>query len=136
MTHPQLRCYTYHKCRCADCRAHNAAYHRALYRWHKRGIVRQRGRDIVESLDLTPLPRVHNHPSITCYKSHGCRCAQCKALNAQRARERRERHSIRARAGVTWQDVLNGAPDPAEHGPSVLPPDELARLRRLVGLSS
>lgn len=36
------------------------------------------------------MPRPHNHPSLSCYKNHGCRCSACAEFNTQaRARERK-----------------------------------------------
>lgn len=63
-----------------------------------------------------PLP--HTHPSVTCYKVHKCRCDECRELANQAAREHRQRKRQREITGT----------------PFALPPDEIIRLRRLVGL--
>ncbi len=97
-THPSLHCYRKHGCRCAPCRAFNAARSR---RHAATGLTRH-----VEGL---------THPSRNCYTRHGCRCVLCVEL--VRAEKRAYRARLRSAAI-----------------PNVLSDAECSRLRRLVGL--
>jgi len=59
------------------------------------------------------------HPSINCYKNHGCRCVECRALNAEyRRRERKPPRQYERKNAPRLSD------------------EEVARLRRLVGLET
>ena len=58
------------------------------------------------------MPRPHVHPSLTCYKLHGCRCKHCRWLNTNSKRHERQPKQARI--------PLNA--------------EVLARLRRSVGL--
>lgn len=60
----------------------------------------------------------HNHPSEHCWRVHKCRCVECCEIHEQRLARRRGQ-SV-SRPAPTWRNPL--------------PPDELARLRRAVGL--
>lgn len=70
------------------------------------------------------MARPHNHPSVTCYKKHGCRCTACRgAYNADTFRRRKARRE----RGYALTDVTRASA-------TVLPDWELAYLRRAVGL--
>lgn len=75
------------------------------------------------------MPRPHTHPSLTCYKTHGCRCDACKKLAAEA--QRITRSNARQRAGRPYVGVkaadLVGRARPLDG-------EEVVRLRRLVGL--
>jgi len=83
-----------------------------------------------------------SHPSLNCYKKHGCGCVVCRELNRQetiynRARIKHQREEAtriaqRDREVAELEAALRGeGPEPAGR---VLPPDELERLRRAVGI--
>jgi len=83
-----------------------------------------------------------SHPSLNCYKKHGCGCVFCRELNREDGRDERERQKrIREEAARIAQrdreveeleDALQGkGPEPRGR---ILPPDELTRLRRMVGI--
>jgi hypothetical protein len=83
-----------------------------------------------------------SHPSLNCYKKHGCGCVVCRELNRQdgkderarqkRIREERIRTEIRDREVADLEAALRGeGPEPTGR---VLAPDELTRLRRIVGI--
>lgn len=65
------------------------------------------------------MPMPHNHPSEHCWREHKCRCVECCAVHEERLALHRKRYQ-RNRPAPTWRNPL--------------PPDELARLRRAVGL--
>lgn len=68
------------------------------------------------------MPPPHVHPSVNCYKNHSCRCDGCRAAWTQYQRDFRER-----RARATY--------DPDERTQKrILSPDEVTRLRRLLGV--
>lgn len=82
------------------------------------------------------------HPSLTCYKKHFCGCAVCRELNRQDGKEERDRQrrireeqiriAQRNREVEELEAALRGeGPEPTGR---VLPPDELERLRRAVGI--
>lgn len=70
------------------------------------------------------MARPHNHPSVTCYKRHLCRCTPCKvAYNADTARRRKAR-----------KERGYALTDPTYSNVTQLPDWELHYLRRAVGL--
>jgi len=77
------------------------------------------------------VPRPHKHPSLTCYKTHGCRCDECRELANETQRQTRKRARER---GARWDghgNLIGGAP---YEGARPLSADELLKLRRAVGL--
>lgn len=69
------------------------------------------------------------HPSLTCYKHHGCRCFGCRRLNAAASARYRATHPRRRRQANGWADE--------ETGVWITPPrtrEEWMALRLLVGL--
>lgn len=82
------------------------------------------------------------HPSLRCYKIHLCGCAVCRELNRvdgreERARQKRIREEVtrvaqREREVTELEAALRGeGPEPRGR---VLPPEELTKLRRMVGI--
>lgn len=77
------------------------------------------------------LTAVHRHPSLHCYKNHGCRCFECRLIGSQytraqrAARKKRVAASDRSRTFDRRRGNRAGGP---------LGEEELARLRRAVGL--
>lgn len=75
------------------------------------------------------LSAVHRHPSLHCYKNHGCRCAECKFIGSQYMRHLRATHKKLGRGREVAQQ--------RERRTRVTHPlgdEELMRLRRAVGL--
>lgn len=81
--HGTYTCYTA-GCPCDLCREAARLYR--LARW------RRLGRPARAQYDKDR----HRHPSLNCYKRHGCRCRGCKRWNAYDARCRTERKAWRA----------------------------------------
>ena len=95
------------------------------------------------------MPAEHRHPSLNCYKSHGCRCVECRRIAAE--------HRRNCRLGInyprTYEHIHPSANCYKSHAcrcegckaaaaeqnrrrsmvPNVLPQAEVDRLRRLVG---
>lgn len=70
------------------------------------------------------MPPPHKHPSVHCYKTHRCRCPECKHLAMEWQREHRRAHG---RAKGTAAATRRKAP---------LSDEEVARIRRSLGISS
>jgi hypothetical protein len=73
------------------------------------------------------LTAVHRHPSLHCYKNHKCRCRECCFIGSQYMKNLRATHRRLGRK--PGRELL-----PRKKGGNVLPPDEVTRLRRAVGL--
>jgi len=73
----------------------------------------------------------HTHPSLNCYKTHRCRCDGCKQLHNEDNRLHREQRKLRQAAGLPIRTRVS-RPIGLRY-PKPLPPEELVRLRRLVG---
>ena len=82
------------------------------------------------------------HPSLRCYKAHGCGCPTCRELNRidgrdERARQKRIREeaariAARDREVEELEAALRGeGPEPRG---KILSPEELTKLRRMVGI--
>lgn len=76
--------------------------------------------------------REHRHPSLTCYKKHGCRCRPCTALNTEAKALWRWRKAHRN--GAPYEGPKDAVRRPPGREAARLGDDELMRLRRHVGL--
>ncbi len=103
--HPSLWCYKAHGCRCDEC---TVIYVKDRLDW----ILK----------DKTAIRmRKHNHPSLNCYKSHGCRCVDCIKCMAEANRK-------------YYKPKPKDEPRlPSKRTVKILPPEEVERLRKLVG---
>lgn len=105
LEHGVLNTYRYHKCRCEECRAANAAYareyraknpeavreaHRRYHRKHPDRIRAYREK-LKQSTDI---PHGTGHG----YRNYGCRCVECTAANAASAKRYRLENPEASRA--------------------------------------
>lgn len=79
--HGQLTGYTYHKCRCGECRAANAAY--------QAKVVAQRAKMLNVGLITV------KHGTENAYGNYGCRCPACRDAHAAATRRYREKQRAR-----------------------------------------
>jgi len=74
----------------------------------------------------------HKHPSVNCYKMHGCRCAGCRELHSIEQTKYRQKRAERIAAGrVPLPKKSVNAQRVPKPGPLSL--GEVERLRQLIG---
>lgn len=80
--HGTYTCYTA-GCGCAECKEAARLYR--ITRWRRLGRPERAKYDAAR----------HRHPSLNCYKKHGCRCPSCCAINTADVRYYAERRRNR-----------------------------------------
>ena len=125
--HPSYICYG-RGCRCPGCRAAHSEYQKGVReRYRAKNPDRRK-------LGVSGRKPHHatcsEHPSLTCYRAHRCRCATCRAIGKS-WREDNETNVLAKRA-ITAH--LNDVEKQKKHR-TTLPEAEVIRLRRLVGLN-